>query len=50
MQTWLPAMIRRKKEDFGAVGGPRAEFLVPFPVSWKLRAVGDGSGAWREGP
>ena len=37
-------VIRLKKEDFGAVGGPREEYTVPFPAPGTLRAPRGGSG------
>jgi hypothetical protein len=40
-----PIMIRLKKVDFGAIGGRRVEYTVPFPASEPLRASsGSGSG------
>jgi len=38
-------VIRLKKEDFGAIGGPRAaEYTVPFPAPGTLRDSRGGSG------
>jgi len=39
-----PALIRVKKEDFGAIGGPRVEYTLPFPAPGRLRPASAGSG------
>jgi hypothetical protein len=38
-----PTLIRLKKEDFGAIGGPRVEYTLPFPAPRTLRAAPTGS-------
>jgi hypothetical protein len=38
-------LIRLKKEDFGAIGGPRAEYILPFPAPRSLKATPPGSGS-----
>ncbi len=40
-----PTLIRLKKENFGAIGGRRMEYTVPFPAPETLRAV--GTRCWR---
>jgi hypothetical protein len=37
-----PTVIRLKKEDFGAMGGPRMEYTVPFPAPGTLRTSSGG--------
>ena len=39
-----PKLIRLKKEDFGAIGGPRMEYTVPFPAPERSGRARAGSG------
>jgi hypothetical protein len=39
-----PTLIRLKKEDFGAIGGPRVDYTVPFPAPDTLRPTRSGAG------
>jgi hypothetical protein len=35
-------LIRLKREDFGAIGGPRVDYTLPFPAPDTLRAAPGG--------
>jgi hypothetical protein len=38
-----PTLIRLKKEDLGATGGPLVEYTLPFPAPESLRSSSAGS-------